>query len=143
MLTTISVPCTKQIVIPTYDGYEAVQVVEELKKGDVYVTYNEILGSWPTTPSVACFNTSAPRNCVTVLLRSTDVNLKLTKRQASVLMSVLYRIGGNPNGPRGEMDKIAQQLKGAGVKTRFRADNTKEFKNNIFFPDTFVIDDDR
>ena len=44
------------------------------------------------------------------------VELNLTPEEASVLLFVLNRVGGEPTGPRGKMHNIVLALEFAGVK---------------------------
>ena len=44
-----------------------------------------------------------------------DVVLHMTVEEAGILKQLLNRIGGDPEGPRGKVDKIGMALHGAGV----------------------------
>jgi hypothetical protein len=45
-----------------------------------------------------------------------NVELELTAKEASVLLAVLNKIGGDPCGPRGQCDNINNALTGVGVR---------------------------
>lgn len=44
-----------------------------------------------------------------------EVILELTGKEAGVLLRILMRIGGDPNGPRGAADSIAAALNRLGI----------------------------
>jgi len=46
-----------------------------------------------------------------------NVMLSLSKEASSVLYRVLWRVGGDPNGPRGLVDEILEELRRIGVET--------------------------
>jgi len=44
------------------------------------------------------------------ITKSNSITLTLTQAEAYALWQVLRNIGGNPSGPRGDLDKIALEL---------------------------------
>ncbi|KKN99072.1 hypothetical protein LCGC14_0143190 [marine sediment metagenome] len=43
------------------------------------------------------------------------VTLELTQQEASVLLQVLECVGGSPDGPRGNIDRICKSLRFVGI----------------------------
>lgn len=44
------------------------------------------------------------------------ITLTLSKRQATTLLAITYRVGGDPEGRRGHIDTIRSALQAAGVQ---------------------------
>lgn len=63
---------------------------------------------------------------------TTGYNLSLSEQEASVLRSILHRVGGQPSGPRGVADSMIAALDRVGVTTVDVAAN-----GSIILKDTF------
>ena len=45
-----------------------------------------------------------------------NMTITLTEREARALMTILHKVGGRPEGPRGATDPIYQALHDAGIR---------------------------
>jgi hypothetical protein len=59
----------------------------------------------------------------TVIDETEMITLKMTAKEASILLEVCNRVGGKPGGPRGVMDEIASSLNKANIKSYVGAVN--------------------
>jgi len=100
------------IVIPNNSSTISNEVAREIKdalRGQVACgthdkilqTLNEAEYGWKTPPPPAPQPTPQP---------TAAVQLNLTERQAFVLHRLLNNVGGNPDGPRGQIGQILEQL---------------------------------
>lgn len=60
------------------------------------------------------------------------IKLKLTDEEARVLIRILSKVGGDPDGMRGTMDNIFNELRNQGVPYRWQ-DTEKYLEGNLFF----------
>lgn len=65
----------------------------------------------------------------TISNKQYTVNLTLNEHEVEVLLKITEHVGGNPNGPRGAVDRIRNALRGLGVD----ASDTLEADGSIYF----------
>lgn len=63
--------------------------------------------------------------------------LRLSAREAHVLLDVLNRVGGEPKGPRGCVNSIRNTLLDAGVKNSLVIYDLQLVEGSLYLPDTF------
>jgi len=51
-------------------------------------------------------------------IEADSILLVLNQREAEALLALLYHVGGDPNGPRGDSEAVGTALREAGVARR-------------------------